>query len=267
MAPGTDVELCEVVQLPGDASETYYVDRLEAAMTEGSHHLIVSAVEPGSPTEKGLDPGYRRPCITAEQLGSDLLPVTGSQKPYREETFPPGVGRVYHGGQLVIFDYHYLNTTTKPIAARAAVNFHTVDASAVKKVARSFGFYNFSIDTPPGQTESFDQTCTFTHDIVVHQLTRHTHRWGRDFTVWYAGGPHDGDVVLESESYEDTDFPFDEPLLLSAGEGFKFRCTFQNTEAYPLEFGVKATDEMCILFGTWWEADDAKAPKQGCTKF
>ena len=32
--PGQDVEYCEVVQLPGDPSEVYYVNRFESEMTE-----------------------------------------------------------------------------------------------------------------------------------------------------------------------------------------------------------------------------------------
>jgi hypothetical protein len=48
-------------------------------------------------------------------------------------------------------------------------------------------------------------------------------------------------------------------------EGFTFRCAYKNTESYPLKFGVKASDEMCILFGTWFpvNADDNVQP-QGC---
>ena len=43
--PGEDVEFCEAVLLPGGPDDVYYVSRFEVAMTEFSHHLIVSAVE------------------------------------------------------------------------------------------------------------------------------------------------------------------------------------------------------------------------------
>src|SRR5687768_16190328 len=39
--PLQDVEYCEVVQQPGDPSETYYVTGFDSEMTVGSHHLIV----------------------------------------------------------------------------------------------------------------------------------------------------------------------------------------------------------------------------------
>ena len=264
---GQDVEYCEVVQLPGDPSEVYYVNRFESEMTESSHHLIVAAMQTGSATEQNAAPGDRIACFQTTAFGEDLDPVTGSQVPYHEESFPEGVGRTYRGGQLLVFDYHYFNTTSAPLQARAAVNFHTVDASQVQKIARSFGFYNFGISTPPGEEASFTTECEVNADILVHKLTRHTHKWGTDFTVWYRGGAHDGEEVFTSSNYEDVDFVFPEPVLVQSGEGFRFECSYKNTEPHTLEFGVKATDEMCILFGTWWEAGDAAAPSQSCAKY
>jgi hypothetical protein len=264
---GQDVEYCEVVELPGDPSEIYYVNRFESEMTVGSHHLIVAAIVPGSPTEENAAPGDRIPCFQTTAFGEDLDPVTGSQAPYHEESYPEGIGRTYRGGQRLVFDYHYFNTTSGPLEARAAVNFHTVDASRVQKIARSFGFYNFAISTPPGQEASFTTECAFSSDIMVHKLTRHTHKWGTDFTVWYRGGAHDGEEIFRSANYEDVDHVFLEPVLMQSGEGFRFECTYKNTEAHTLEFGVKATDEMCILFGTWWEAGETAAPSQSCTNF
>ena len=265
--PGEDVEYCEIVQVPGDPSETYYVNRFESEMTLGSHHLIVAAIEPGSPTEANAAVGDRIKCFQTSAFGDDLDPVTGNQLPYHEESFPEGVGRTYRGGQLLVFDYHYFNTTPDPLAAKAAVNFHTVDADRVQKIARNFGFYNFGISIPPGEEASFTTECSFDHDILVHKLTRHTHKWGTDFTVWYAGGAREGQEIFTSPNYETVDHVFDEPITMTAGEGFRFECAFKNTEVHPLEFGVKATDEMCILFGVWWEADEQPAGSQSCTSY
>lgn len=250
--PGQDVEYCEVVKLPGDPSDTYYVKRFEAQMTQHSHHLIVVAAVPGSETEANMSEGDKVPCFTATTYGEEIIPVTGSQQPYREESFPTDVGRVFQGGQLLVFDYHYLNTTTEPLQARAAVNFHTVDASEVKRVAQDFGMFNLSINTLPGATSSFTKSCTFSQDVMVHKLTRHTHQWGTDFEVTQVGGDADGEHVFTSNHYEDVDHLFDEPVLMKAGTGYEFTCTFKNTTDKPLTFGVKATDEMCILFGTWF---------------
>src|ERR1043165_4221923 len=42
IAPGEDVEYCEIGELPGDPSETYYVTSVEIANAAHSHHVIVS---------------------------------------------------------------------------------------------------------------------------------------------------------------------------------------------------------------------------------
>jgi hypothetical protein len=262
--PGEDVEYCEVVLLPGAPEDTYYVRAFETQMSAGSHHLIVAAVDPGSATDLHAVPGDRVPCTGPDVYGGQLGPVTGAQLPYGHEAFPEGVGRVYHGGQKVIFDYHYFNATAEPIAARAAVNFHTTSADRIKKLSRVFGFYNLGIVIAPGEEASFREECAFSHDVFVHKLTRHTHKWGTRFDVWRSGGAQDGELLFSSPDYETVDFPFDEPVLVRAGEGFRFECTFVNTESYTLEFGVKASDEMCILFGSWYPAGDGEVPGQSC---
>ncbi|HTM21276.1 MAG TPA: hypothetical protein VL172_12235 [Kofleriaceae bacterium] len=265
--PQEDVEYCEIVQLPGTADDTYYVNRFESKMTTGSHHLIVSAVVEGSPTETNAHVGDRVPCVGPGGFGDDLREVTGSQHPYNEETFPDGVGRVYQGGQLVVFDYHYLNTSDQAIPAQAAVNFHTTDAANVVNIARDFGFYNVNIPTPMGQYSSFDASCAFDHDVTVWKLTRHTHQWGIDFTVWWNGGPNDGQQIYVSPDYEDTNYYFAEPLVVPAGVGFTWRCEYYNDSDHDLQFGPNATDEMCILFGVWWSPDGGDVPDQGCYRF
>ena len=265
---GQDIEYCEIVQIPGDSSDTYYVNKFESSMTTGSHHLIVNAIEPGSATEASVTAGDRQLCQGPGGFGGDTVPVTGSQHPYNLNEFPPGVGRVYTGGQYLVFNYHYLNATDGPLQARATINFHTVDEAQVQYIANDFGFYNFGINTPAGQTASFQAECTVSRDVMLYKLTRHTHRWGTDFNVWYAGGPNDGELVFTTASYEDTQHLFDQPIEVKAGEGFRFECNYTNTESYPLVFGLKASDEMCILFGTYWTPDDPQNTSDlDCARF
>jgi hypothetical protein len=265
--PGQDVEYCEVVVLPGDPGQTYYVNKFEVAMTDFSHHLIVSAAKPGSATEQDMAPGEKVTCIGGDVFGNDLIPVTGSQHKYEIDEFPPGVGRVYHGGQKLVFDYHYFNSSQGPVQARAAVNFHTVDASQIQHIAQAFGMYNLSIWISPGQQADFTKSCNFTTDAMVFQLTRHTHKWGTNFDVWFAGGPQSGQHIYTSPNYEDTTFAFPEPVLMKAGTGFKFRCSFNNTSSHTLTFGTKADDEMCILFGAWYQPSGNQESEQGCFGF
>ena len=271
VAPGADIEFCEVAELPGDPSDTYYVRRLELGNAKFSHHLIVSAAVPGSPADQKLREfavGDKVPCQSAEgAFGSDGIEgVGGVQQPYGEIEFPDGVGREYHGGQRVVFDYHYYNTSRDEVLARSAFNVHLGKLEDIQHLARGFSFSNYLIDTPAGQPGSFTAECRFKQDVMVGGLTRHTHRWGTDYAVWFAGGDRDGQHLWTSTDWQhDVNYTFETPLLMKEGEGFRFQCDFQNTEDRALRFGTSATDEMCILFGLAWNAGSERTiPSQSC---
>ncbi|HVU05108.1 MAG TPA: hypothetical protein VHE30_25335 [Polyangiaceae bacterium] len=267
---GSDLEYCEVAELPGDPTDTYYVNRIEFANGDRSHHLIVTAATPGGVAEeklRSMNIGDRVPCLSGEQaFGQDGMEgVGGIQQHYGDLKFPEGVGRVYHGKQRIVFDYHYFNSGTDDVHALSAVNFHTTDVSAVQHLARGFGFYNWTIDTPAGQKGAFKAECKFQDDVMISGITRHTHRWGTDYSVWYSGGAHDGEHIWTSTDWQhDVDHPFAAPQVMKSGEGFQFECDYDNTESHDLRFGTQASDEMCILFGLIWSGTDMDVPDQNC---
>lgn len=268
--PGEDLEFCEVGRLPGDSDTTYIVQSFEFGNETNSHHLIVSAAVAGSPAEAKLEAlgvGNKVPCFSAENaFGSEsFTSVGGSQQPYVEVVMPERVGREFHGGQLVVFDYHYLNTRDESIQARSAVNFHLTDADSIDHIAKGFSFSNYTIVTPPGEQGSFTGECHFLDDVMLGDITRHTHRWGTDFAVWFSGGARDGEPIWTSRDWQhETFYRFDSPILMKAGEGLRFRCDYWNDTERSLRYGLSATDEMCILFGTIWEAEGDQLPNQSC---
>jgi hypothetical protein len=269
--PGADVEFCEVGQLPGDPSQTYYVRVSEFGNAPFSHHLIVSAAEPGSPVDQKLREyavGEQVPCLSAEFVfgNEGMFWVGGTQQPYTLLAYPPGVGREYRGGQRIVFDYHYFNTSDQPIEARSAFNFHLGKAEDVEFLARRSDFNNYTIDTPAKGTGKFTGECAFKQDVMIGGLTRHTHRWGTDYSVWFEGGARHGEKIWTSTDWQhETNYRFPEPLLMKKGEGFRFECNYANTEDRRLRFGTSATDEMCILFGMVWNAGTERdLPSQNC---
>jgi hypothetical protein len=269
--PGDDLEFCEVAEIPGDPSQTYYVTSIELANGNQSHHLIVSAPIPGGFADaalQALNVGDRVECLRAEaQFGADMQRVHIIQQPYGKLEFPTGVGREYHGGQRIVFDYHYLNTTTEDVQSKSAMNMHTTDAANITQIGQNFSFFNYTVDVPAGQSGTFTGECHFKEDVKVSQITRHTHRWGTDYSVWFSGGDRDGEHIWTSDDWQhDVDFDFSEPLLMKAGEGFRFQCSYQNNETRSIRFGSSANDEMCILFGVAWPASNARTmSSQNCS--
>ncbi len=271
IAPGQDIEYCEIGEVPGDANVTYPVQSFELANAPFSHHFVVALAEPGSDADavlRTLNIGDRVVCDGANyqwpQTGLFLL--ASAQTPYVSQSFPPGVGTFLHGHQRIVFDYHYLNTSNQTIRAHSAMNVHLADDGSVEHVAIPFSFFNFTIDVPPLGTKAFTAECHFKNDLTIGTLVRHTHHDGQDFSVWYSGGPNDSQHIWTSQQWnEDTAYSFPEPALVKAGDGFKFECDFENPTNSELRFGIKGTDEMCILAGWIWGTGDVRElPPQDC---
>jgi hypothetical protein len=264
IAPGEDVEYCEIGELPGDPSETYYVKSIELANAKFSHHLVVATAKPGSAADarlRELDIGDKVTCNGAnfEWPEEGLVGLASAQTPYFSLGFPDGVGTVLSGNERVVFDYHYVNTSDKSVRAESAFNVHVVDGASIEHIATAFSFFNFTIDIPAHAQKSFTAESHFTEDLKVANLVRHTHEHGRDFSVWYSGGPNDGEHIWTSGDWKhDTLHDFPEPITVNAGDGFRFSCDFENQGDAPLRYGIKGTDEMCILAGFIWSAGDAK---------
>ncbi len=261
---GGDQEWCEVVELPDTPGPTFFVGRTELAMTPFSHHLVVSIAPDQSKSLEDAPLAEPAPCEGAHSYGSDLVTLAASAQPYVEQRLPPGIGYELRAGQRLLFDYHTLNTSSQSIHARHRLNLHFVDH--VDKRARVFGFYNQYIDIPAHTARSFSDSCAFKDDLLIWALTRHTHSHGTDFRVFWAGGEHDGELIWTSTDWEqDIVFDFPQPVVVPAGVGFRWECAFDNTTDAPLQSGLQATDEMCILFGAFAAVgDDAGVGPQSC---
>ena len=264
---GADEEWCEVVELPGDPSDTYYVGRLETEMTPFSHHLTISYAPEGSPRLDQEPLGKPVECAGAHAFGPGMVALTGASKTYVSDDLPPGIGHVLHGRQRLLFDYHALNTSQAPIVAAHRLNLHFTDR--IDKQARLFGFYNQYIQIPPRSSAAFLDECSFSADILVWSLSRHTHRRGTSFQIWQVGGARDGEHLWTSTDWEqDIAFRFAEPVVMAKGTGLRWECAFDNPTDETLIFGPEATDEMCILFGRFVGAGEADTvPPQSCYRF
>lgn len=264
--PGDDLRTCEVVQLPGGPSDLYYVSRLDAAMTDGSRDLIVSAAVPGSETAAIMDVGARVPCTRAgEAFGEDLFEVLSTQEPYLERRFPEAVGVRLHGGQKLAVDMHVVNATEASLSAFAKLSFHTSTEGSIAHLAATATFQNLTIYTPPHGKSSHLGECRVGQELLVSELVRRTERRGTSFKVWIAGGERDGELVWRSGSLGDPRRELPQPIRLQPGEGFRFQCDYDNSTDVELRFGVNAGDEMCALSASYWvpESSEPHSP-EGC---
>jgi hypothetical protein len=264
IAPGEDVEYCEIAELPGDENKTYFVKTVELANAPYSHHLVVGAAIPGTDADaalRQLNVGDRIQCNGANyQWPQDGLVLLGSaQTPYISVSFPDGVGTQLYGKQRIVFDYHYLNVSQHSVRAQSGFNVHVVDGATIKHLATPFSIFNFTLDIPAHGSRSFTAESHFLDDLKISSILRHTHKQGRDFSVWFSGGERDGELIWTSRDWKnEPEYYFEEPIVMKAGEGFRFECDFENASDRRLRYGIGGSDEMCILAGWAWPAGDAK---------
>lgn len=266
--PGDDVRLCEVVALPGSPSDTFYVSRIEAALSAEGDELIVHAARLGSETESLMEPGSAVPCTRAgEAFGEDLSDVLATQEHYTDELFPDGTGKVFRGGQKLALETHFLNETAEPLLGRAKLSLHLTDAERVQRIARTASFANFTIFTPPGGQSVHVGECAVREEVVIGELVRRTQRYATSFKVWFAGGARDGELVWDSQHRRDSRYEPPAPLLLMPGEGFRFECAYLNPTDRELRYGVGSADETCMLQAQYWSPAQSEPAPEGCLLF
>jgi hypothetical protein len=265
---GDDVRLCEVIALP-EAASPYYIGRIESALSSHSDDLIVRAAGMGSDTAAAMDPQASMPCTRAgEAFGEDLTDVLRSQGRYVDERFPEGVATVLHGAQKLAVEYHVVNETKDAVLAKAKLAFHTIDGARIRHRVRTASFENFTIYTPPNGRSSHVGECHVRQELFVSDLVRRTQRYGTSFKVWRAGGEHDGELLWESSSREESRVGIMQPLHLLPGDGFRFQCDYANPTARELRYGVSADDETCTLDAVFWLNDESRdAVAEDCLLF
>ena len=103
----------------------------------------------------------------------------------------------------MVFDYHYYNTSREEIAASERFQLSPRKARRHASTSRAA----LSSTTTPSRRRAkaagkFTGECRFKQDVMVGQLTRHTHRWGTDYSVWFEGGARHGELIWTSNDWQ-----------------------------------------------------------------
>lgn len=243
--PGDGAEWCEVISLPGQPGETFFLSAVEVQATPLLHHMVVDLL----PMDFDGDREERQRCNGADALFGDAArPLVGVTQLRDRRELPNGVGQRLHAAQPLVVDYHYINTTPERAFAQQRVNLYVSDR--VDAEARSFELAGPPVHVGPQQRATFQQSCTFDQKVMVSELIRRTRQAGNEFAVWRYGGAEDGERVWTSNDWEfETSVDLQPVLTLDPGEGFRFECVFENGDAEALEEGPDAT---CALLGSYF---------------
>ena len=235
-----------------------FVNRFEINMRMNSHHMVVYDFN------NDIPPIFFPKEEVIRDIRNDngslnianMFPmayhvyVIGSQSPYLNFEFPPGVALRLKGNIGLDFNSHYVNKEPTPIEGEVNVNFHTMTPSSVLKEAKTMNLGNQNLTLYPGQRTTLTKTFTMSKDISVITLTSHTHQLGEQFVIKIVGGTRNGEIVYTSTDWHHPQFiKYDPPLILHAGEGLMSVIVYNNTKTKPVKFGLTSAEEMGIIFG------------------
>ncbi len=74
------------------------------------------------------------------------------------------------------------------------------------------------------------------------------HGNGAKFTIRKFDGKESGDIFYTNDDWHDPKITqYDPPMVVKAGTGFEYACTWKNPNDTMLTYGVTSDDEMCNL--------------------
>lgn len=244
------------MRLPIGNTQDIYVTRFHSKCRPGTHHLVAYGYQDENDP---LNPqiGVMRDQNRADGRGNfrsnmnmDINFFTAQTEEFALD-FPPGMAVYLKGGATMDLNSHYFNITDQTQFGEVYLNVHTVDSSQVSTI-----LYTELVDNsdelrlPPRQTTTISHTELATDQhMMLYSITSHMHKRGKLFKVFVAGGPRDGELLLESNDYKHPPQIFlDTPLEIVPGIGLRTEVTYENETDRVITFGVTSEDEMGIAF-------------------
>ncbi len=250
MNPAQETTRCVVKRL-GNV-DTLRVSRITTELARGSHHFIVYK---SSDTVEQTTPF---PCTPfTETLGGSTVPLMISQTRNETLQLPDGVAFELAANQMIRLEAHFLNYFPDPIDTGAEVTFEQAPATAT--TLADFMFYGTTqVFIPAGQAVTTDwKFFTLPSGVSVFGLTGHTHALGTNVEIQKSNAR----TAAGESVYPPPGQPFDwaeapvayfSPPLAFSGDGFRFRCSWNNTTEAAVTFGESANKEMCFFWAYYY---------------
>lgn len=196
--------------------------------------------------------------------------VSASQDTAPDWRLPPGVAINFGPRQPLLIQTHFNNYPYEDARTRgsafAKILLHPVDPATVTAHGGAMFAQNQAVLVPPGRT-TVTGRCGLTgegaaaRDMTIMAFTGHYHLRGIEFEVFRVQADGSlGELLYDHQGYEDppfTQYPADSPLVLHAGEGVEWRCTYQNNSDKTYEFGPNTQEnEHCNLFGFYYPTEE-----------
>ena len=243
---GGETWVCQVYDFPND--EYAAINKVELLQNEGTHHMTLSTVAlSGNVLEEGqhdCEELYNQPAMMEDQIM-----FFGSQG-VGEQTLqlPEGVVANLPPALQVVHEIHYVNTSTEDVELFSVLNAWTIDQDEIEEMIWGGQVRDENIDIPANSTATEWTRCVMNEDVEIQFLASHTHALGVEFTVAPFDGTETGEIFFRNDDWHDPKITQYEPaLVVPAGQGFEYTCTWTNPSDLPVTYGLTSEDEMCNL--------------------
>ena len=252
---------------PLETAEDLYITGYEISLRPGSHHFIAYNYPEGY---KVPDPATYRDLRNAQgrhDLGvllevNKLFPqrfFIGTQTPYINYRFPPGVALRLPAGSGLDLNLHYVRSDQVKVGEVYA-NIYTAEQDQVEVVAETGYFNNAEIELPSREVTTLRRKFFFAETHHIIQMWSHAHEHMLEFNIEAVGGERDGELLYWTNDWEHPALlELDPPLTMHAGEGLELITTYNNWTDDTIRFGFRGSDEMQFVFFISYTGDIIKS--------
>lgn len=248
--PGEDQHVCVVLPLLNN--EQVWVNRMVGILEGGSHHLIVDRRSDLAPS---LEPE-----TCAPTGGSDATRLMIAQQAEAIVELPENVAFSIAPRQPLFMQLHYFNASDEVRDIVGHIDLETMDADGpvpVEALSMFRGRIGFQLPAnSPSTVVSYVTPTPSRGTRHVFAITSHTHALGVHSQIELVPSETAPAVapLHVSESWEEPPLTMLSPTVPFTGqEGLRLTCQYQNTRSEVVNFGVRATDEMCFMWVYYYD--------------
>jgi hypothetical protein len=245
--------IVKVVDRPGDLRVRRVVPQVGAAV----HHVGVFTDEQKSekqPTRECKDMGFWG-FVYGAGVGTPAMEM------------PAGTTRVINEGISIILQMHYLNASDKPVKTLSSVDLELAEEGEALQEVGTLIVGTLNLNLPPQKITDVKSTCT-KHGKLEHVFAAfpHMHQLGTALAVTAGADGSMPVVTVPKWDFRDQGTALiNPPLGIGADLPIQTRCSFNNTTAKTVKFGLNTSDEMCMTVLYFWPAS-GRSSLDLCTK-
>ncbi len=251
---------------PLETAEDLYITGYEISLRPGSHHFIAYNYPegykiPAPETYRDLRDARGKHDLGVLLEVNKLFPqrfFIGTQTPYTNYRFPPGVALRLPAGSGIDLNLHYVRSDQVE-SGEVYANVYTIAKDQVEVVAETGYFNNAEIELPPRKVTTLRRKFSFAETHHIIQMWSHAHEHMLEFNIEAVGGERDGELLYWTNDWEHPPLlELDPPLTMHAGEGLELITTYDNWTDDTIRFGFRGSDEMQFVFFISYTGDIIK---------